>query len=157
MRIAHLGFTVIELLIIVVLLGLVAAVAYPKYEHYTARSEVGRVVALAANDQQALSNYYMQKGALPADQAALSAARIQFAGPGDSPYLAGPAEYRYAPGQNESGGTIRLRYPLANISDSIDGRALTMTGIAANKGLEWRCRAPKISDADLPAQCVRSN
>jgi type IV pilus assembly protein PilA len=59
------GFTLIELMIVVAIIGILAAVAIPAYQDYIARSQVGEAVNLMAGGKTPLAEFYADKGAWP--------------------------------------------------------------------------------------------
>jgi len=59
------GFTLIELMIVIVIIGILAAVAIPQYNKYTARVQVAEALALMAPVKTALILYYQTKGTWP--------------------------------------------------------------------------------------------
>ncbi len=61
------GFTLIELMIVVAIIGILAAVAIPSYQDYTARAQVTEAVNLTAAFKTPMSEYYQDKGVWPAD------------------------------------------------------------------------------------------
>ena len=57
------GFTLIELMIVVAIIGILAAVAIPSYQDYTARAQMAEAVSLTAGFKTALAEYYQTQGA----------------------------------------------------------------------------------------------
>ncbi|EMT0404505.1 pilin [Neisseria gonorrhoeae] len=61
------GFTLIELMIVIAIVGILAAVALPAYQDYTARAQVSEAILLAEGQKSAVTEYYLNHGEWPED------------------------------------------------------------------------------------------
>ena len=64
------GFTLIELMIVVAIIGILAAIAIPAYQDYTIRSQVSEGMSLAAAAKSAVAESFLNNGEAPADRTA---------------------------------------------------------------------------------------
>ena len=61
------GFTLIELMIVVAIIGILAAIAIPQYQNYVARAQMSEALSLASGGKVALAEYFNTKGEFPAN------------------------------------------------------------------------------------------
>jgi type IV pilus assembly protein PilA len=62
------GFTLIELMIVVAIIGILAAIAIPAYQDYTVRSKVTELINAAGVCKTTVAEFYQTKGVMPANQ-----------------------------------------------------------------------------------------
>jgi len=141
------GFTLIELMIVVAIIGILAAVAIPAYLDYAVRTQVGEGLNLSAGAKVAVSEYYQERGAYPVNntQAGLALAN-QIAGN----YVATVAVIN---------GVITLTYSSATPQTAnvkIDTATLTLTPNDLGGSVDWNCAGGTILGTNtkwLPKIC----
>ena len=144
------GFTLIELMIVVAIIGILAAIAIPSYQDYTARAQVSEAVSLAAGLKTPLAEYYQTKGSFPASPA-LQASEIASTLKGK--YVRDVKLTRL----NASGIAIVATMKQAGSAAAlVANRELHIN--TRDGGRTWLCGSnagaqPAISDKHLPAGC----
>ncbi|MCE7903089.1 MAG: pilin [Gammaproteobacteria bacterium PRO9] len=127
-KIQH-GFTLIELMIVVAIIGILAAIAIPAYQDYTIRSQVTEGLNLASAVKTGVAEVFANTGAWPAD--------LDGAG-GDT---ANPPSGKYVESIEVSNGTITINFGNdANSEMTSTGAVLTLQPrISANNDVVWLC------------------
>ena len=128
MRKVQQGFTLIELMIVVAIIGILAAIAIPAYQDYTIRAQVSEGLSLAAGAKAAVAETFLNTGIPPADRATS----------GMSPN-ATDTTGKYVQSVAVTNGVITVTY--GNESNAqINGSTITLTPYeAVDLSVVWRC------------------
>jgi len=134
------GFTLIELMIVVAIIGILAAIALPAYQDYTKRSHVTEGLSLAGAAKTAVAEYFSSEGVVPNNNsnAGLSAAAS----------IAGNAVRSVS----VSNGVISITYTTKVESGTI----LQLSPTTSAGGITWNCKPDGSSGVPtkyLPSSC----
>ncbi len=132
------GFTLIELMIVVAIIGILAAVALPAYQDYTTRAKVSEVLLMAAPAKLAVSETSSSGGGL----ASVTQANSGYVFPGATKYV--PANGVTI----ADGGTITVQSAVPGAAGNI---VLTPTDVGSGQ-LKWACTTT-IATKFVPAEC----
>ena len=142
MRNIQKGFTLIELMIVVAIIGILAAVAIPAYQDYIARAQVSEGVTLSAGGKTPMAEYFNDKGNWPA--AASDVMGIRAGKYVSIITLMGAAV--------NSLGTISIeaRMKDTGINSAITAGTLVLTSSDAK---QWSCTSGNLGPKFRPASC----
>lgn len=145
------GFTLIELMIVVAIIGILAAVAIPSYQDYTARAQVSEALSLASGFKTGLAEYYQSQGDFTTSLKA-----TQFGSTISGKYVSS-IELRNA---NASYIDIvaTMKAAGSGVASEIAGKQVWMSasdGVDGSGGRQWTCNSGSsgISERHLPSSC----
>ncbi len=134
------GFTLIELMIVVAIIGILAAVALPAYQDYTVRAKVSEVVLAASGGKTAIAEAFQTLGHMPAIASAGITAQ-------NSPYVSNVAYTTSATNIGVLTATASDKEPKIATKDII------LTGTADSTGVvTWVCTTT-MEKKYVPANC----
>ena len=139
------GFTLIELMIVVAIIGILAAVAIPAYQDYIARSQMAEAMSLSDGLKTAVSEVYGQDGSCPTNGTNGIASTI------GGTYVA--TVVTAGTGTATGGCTITSTMKASGVSTGIQGKALTLTMTNAGGSLTWACTSTA-AQKYLPKACA---
>ena len=136
------GFTLIELMIVVAIIGILAAIAIPAYQDYTIRAQVSEGLNLTGACKAAVTEFYQDSGAFPTTNAA--------AGLEAAANITGKYTTQVAVG---NGGACAATYG-NDANANINAAVLTMTPQDNAGSVSWTCAGDAtLVDKWLPAAC----
>ncbi|MBI5006922.1 MAG: pilin [Nitrosomonadales bacterium] len=139
------GFTLIELMIVVAIIGILAAVALPAYQDYMVRAKVSEVVLAASSGRTAVAETFSQKGTMALAQASMGV-QTQV-----SRYVASVAYASTSSSVGEITVTASTDTGLAAATSTT--MILRGTGDAAKGTVSWQCGAGTMPKKYLPSSC----
>ena len=138
------GFTLIELMIVVAIIGILAAVALPAYQDYTVRAKVSEVILAASSAKTSVAESAQTNSAMPATGSLTVDSQT-------SKYVTSVV---YA-GTDASTGVVTVTASAAE--PKISGKTVDMTGVLQGNGqVVWTCTTGATNGIDvkyLPASC----
>ena len=130
------GFTLIELMIVVAIIGILAAIAIPQYNKYVARTQVAEAFALLGPVKLALTLYYQENGNFP-DQDDLDERHAALGIPTSQEYRSSAVNIRALQVLKDS-GRIRIEFKASpKVSPLIQRKRFEM--IASMSAISWSC------------------
>jgi len=134
------GFTLIELMIVVAIIAILAAIALPAYQDYVARSQVSEGMSLASGVKTAVAEYYANYAAWPADNTASGVAP------------AGSIVGKYVSETGVLNGVITVKFATSAASSKISSSDLTLTPTDRGGSISWAC-AGSLASKYRPSSC----
>ena len=136
------GFTLIELMIVVAIIGILAAVALPAYQDYTARAQVSEAFSLASGQKGAVAEYYSNQGVMPTTNAS--------AGIPTNTDINGKYVKQVDIGTS---GIITATMQASGVGKDLENKTLILAPVVNNGSIDWNCTGGTIVAKHRPAAC----
>ncbi|HFC7535748.1 TPA: pilin [Neisseria meningitidis] len=125
------GFTLIELMIVIAIVGILAAVALPAYQDYTARAQVSEAILLAEGQKSAVTEYYLNHGIWPANNSSAGVASS-----------ASDIKGKYVQSVTVAKGVITAEMKSSGVNKEIQGKKLSLWAKRQAGSVKWFCGQP---------------
>lgn len=148
------GFTLIELMIVIAIIGILAVIALPAYQDYTARAQVSEAITLMEGQKSAVVEYYADKGVWPTNNTE--------AGIATNTSIQGKYVAQVDVGTD---GVITAKMKDADVNKEIKGKTVSLTPHASTTSTDkktvdgsftWTCKPGATDGVEtkfLPSSC----
>ena len=140
----HKGFTLIELMIVVAIIGILAAVGIPQYQNYTARAQAAEGLSLLSGAKTAVAEYVTANGSFPASNSD--------AGLSDAPTISGQYVTSVAVTKDGDEGVITATFN-TGINENIEDKIMMLTASNAGGSVTFECTTT-IYESYAPKDCT---
>ena len=135
------GFTLIELMIVVAIIAILAAIAIPAYQDYLIRAQVTEGMSLAGGARSAIWDYVSNTGEYPPSN--------------KSAGLPPKAEIRgsYVSSVDVTGGKISIAFQGAKANQAIRNALFVLSPTTTGGSILWSCKPSTLDGKYLPTSC----
>ena len=139
---AQKGFTLIELMIVIAIIGILAAIAIPAYQDYIARSQMTEALNLASGQKTAVAETYGQIGTWTGINSNTNGIPV-----------ATDISGQYVNKVDVANGVITATMEAADVSKGIQSGTLVLSPTDATGSVTWSCTSTDIDQKYLPKTC----
>lgn len=137
------GFTLIELMIVIAIVGILAAVALPAYQDYTARAQMSEALTLAEGQKSAVVEYYSDNGTFPNSNASA----------GISTKIEGKYVSSVTVTGSSNTASITAQMKASGVNNDIKSKKLVLVGKQSSGSFTWECKKDDVDEKFLPSSC----
>ncbi|HEY8242797.1 MAG TPA: pilin [Casimicrobiaceae bacterium] len=140
------GFTLIELMIVVAIIGILAAIAIPQYQNYTGRAQLSDAIVIASGIKTAVGEYYQVNGSFTGADGSV----------GGIPANIASNAGKYANSLTTANGTVTVGMNGSGVASCVSSKNVTLAPVAPAQPeapISWNCS----SDANpgcKPSTCA---
>lgn len=143
------GFTLIELMIVIAIIGILAAIALPAYQDYVARSQVTEAINLMSGYKSAVSENYGSSAECPDNR---NNAQFGLAIPREihGKYV---NEIEAKPTAVAGSCELTAKFRSSGVAEPIRNKTITLTMTVTSGGETWNCMSRELDGKYLPSAC----
>lgn len=153
------GFTLIELMIVVAIIGILAAIAIPQYQDYTARSQASEAVTLLGGAKTPVEEFILTKGDFP-DGTTAGEKLTEDLGINTGGQYVAKIESQNGSVDATTGaveGELLATFDTTDIASALNGKTIMLKRtVDANGNAKWSCISTTLEEKYLPSGCSKS-